>query len=70
MQLKFSKKVWTMHPFQNKINEPELRKDFSKFYRRMRNKWYFRNELILQVCKVLCFLTKSLWKRPNEHPAL
>ena len=70
MQLKLSKKVWTMHPFQNKINEPELRKDFSKFYRRMRNKWYFRNELILQLCKVPCFLTKSLWKRPNEHPAL
>ena len=70
MQLKFSKKVWTMHTFQNEIKEPELRKEFSKFYWCMRNKWYFRNELILQLCEVPCFLTKSSWKRPNDHSAL
>ena len=28
---------------QNKINEPELRKDFEEFCRRMKINWYFRN---------------------------
>ena len=28
-------------PIEKKINEPELRKDFSEFCRRMRNKCYF-----------------------------
>ena len=31
-------------PIQNKFNEPELRRDFKEFYRRMRLKWHFRNE--------------------------
>ena len=31
-------------PIQNKLNEPELRRDFKEFCRRMRLKWYFRNE--------------------------
>ena len=32
-------------PVQNKINQPELRKGFEEFCRRMRIKWYFRNEI-------------------------
>ena len=31
-------------PIQKKINAPELRKDFSEFFRCIRNKWDFRNE--------------------------
>ena len=30
-------------PIQNKIHEPELRKDFEKFCKRMRIKYYFHN---------------------------
>ena len=37
-------KVLDFAPLQNKINEPELRKDFDEFCRRMRIKWHFRNE--------------------------
>ena len=32
-------------PIQDKVNEPELRKDFEKFCRRIRFKWYFRNDI-------------------------
>ena len=32
-------------PIQNKINQPELRKDFEEFCRRLRIKWYFRNDI-------------------------
>ena len=39
-------------PIQKKINEPELRKDFSEFCRRLRNKWYFRNETTPQFSEV------------------
>ena len=57
-------------PIQKKINEPELRKDFSEFCRRMRNKWYFRNEPTPQFSEVPCCSTKSSWRPPNGHPAL
>ena len=36
----------------------------------MRNKWYFRNEPTPQFSEVPCMKTKSLWRRPNGHPAL
>ena len=32
-------------PIQNKINQTELRKNFEEFCRRMRIKWYFRNDI-------------------------
>ena len=31
-------------PIQNKINEPELRKDFEEFFR-MKIRWHFRNDV-------------------------
>ena len=57
-------------PVQKKINQSELRKDFSEFCRRMKNKWYFRSEPTPQFSEVPCFKTKSLWRPPNGHPAL
>ena len=57
-------------PIQKKINEPEISKDFSEFYRRMRNKWYFWKEPTPQFSEVPCFETKSSWRPPNRHPAL
>ena len=49
---------------QRKINEPELRKDFEEFCRRIRIKWYFRNEPTSD------FAAKSAWKPPKGHPNL
>ena len=45
-------------PIQNKINEPELRRDFKEFCQCMRLKWHFRNE------------PKSSWNPPTGHPNL
>ena len=59
-----------MGPIHKKINEPELRKDFSEFCRQMRNKSYFRNEPTPQFSEVPCCKTKSWWRPPNNHPAL
>ena len=44
MEIKILEKGFDYAPIQNKINKPELRKGFEDFARRMRLKWYFRNE--------------------------
>ena len=44
VQIKVSEKGLDYAPIKNKINEPEQRNDFNEFCRRMRLKWYFRNE--------------------------
>ena len=49
-------------PIQKKISDPELRKDFSEFCRRMRNKSYFWNEPTPQFSEVPCCKTKSSWR--------
>ena len=41
-EIKFFKKGLDFAPTQNKVNEPELRKDFDELCRRMRIKWHFR----------------------------
>ena len=43
-EIKVLEKELDFAPIQNKVNDPELRKDFDTFCRRMRIKWYFRNE--------------------------
>ena len=40
-EIKFLEKGLDYVPFQNKVNEPELRSDFQEFCRRMHLKWYF-----------------------------
>ena len=57
-------------PIQKKMNEPELRKEFYEFCRRMRIKWYFRNKPTPQFSEVPCCKNKSSWRPPNGHPAL
>ena len=57
-------------PILNKINEPELRTDFEEFCRRMRLKWYFRNEPTSNFSEVPAFRTKSTWNPPKGHPNL
>ena len=36
--------IYLLHLIYNKVNEPELRKDYDEFCRQMRIKWHFRNE--------------------------
>ena len=57
-------------PIQNKVNEPELRSDFEEFCRRMRLKWYFRNDPTPDFSEKPSFTPKSSWKPPTGHPNL
>ena len=43
-EMKVLKKGLDFAPIQRKLNEPELRRDFRDFCRRLRFKWYFRDE--------------------------
>ena len=56
-------------PIQNKINQPELRKDVEEFCRTMRIKWYFRND-ISENFDEKPVSPKSKWKPPKGHPSL
>ena len=53
---------------QRKINEPELRKDFEEFCRRMKIKWHFRNEPTLAFSNIPAFAPKFAWKPLRGHP--
>ena len=55
-------------PIQNK--EPELRKDFHQFSRRMRIKRHFRDEPSENFSTIPAFRSKSPWKPPTGHPNL
>ena len=57
-------------PIQKLLNEPELRKDFEKFSRRMRCKWHFRNELSENFSDTPAFRPKFVWKPPKGHASL
>ena len=57
-------------PVSNKINEPELRKDFEEFCRRTRIKWYCRNDISENFSEKSGFTSKSKWKLPQGHPSL
>ena len=49
MKIKILEKGLDYALIQTKINEPELRRDFEDFARRVRLKWYFRNEPLLHL---------------------
>ena len=70
MEIKILKKGLDYVPIQNKINEPELRRDFEDFARRMRLKWYFRNEPSYSFNERPSFTTTSSWKPPKGNPSL
>ena len=54
-EMKVLKKGLDFAPIQRKLNEPELRGDFKDFCRRMRVKWYFRDEPTLFFSEQLSF---------------
>ena len=69
-EIKVLEKGLDFAPIQRKVNEPELRKDFEEFCRRMRIKWNFRNEPSQNFSNVPVFSQKSSWKPPVGHPNL
>ena len=70
MEIKILEKGLDYAPIQNKINEPELRRDFEDFAWGMRLKWYFRNEPISSFSESLSFTPKSSWKLPKSNLSL
>ena len=46
-------------PIQNKINQPEMTKNFEEFCRRVRIKWYFRNDISENFSDKPAFTSKS-----------
>ena len=69
-EIKVLEKGLDFAPFQRKVNEPELRRDFQEFCRRMRIKWHFRNEISEDFSEVPAFSPKSSWNPPQGHPNL
>ena len=69
MEIKILVKGLDYVPIQNKINKPELRRDFEDFTRRMRLKLYFRNESTSSFSERPSFTPKSSWKPPKDNPA-
>ena len=69
-EIKVLEKDLDFAPIQRRINEPELRSDFGEFCRRMRIKWSFRNELILDFSEKPAFHIKSSWNTPKGDPHL
>ena len=69
-EIKILEKGLDFAPIQRKINEPELRKDFEEFCRRMGIKWHFRNENTSDFNNIPAFVPKSAWKPPTGHPNL
>ena len=70
IEIKVLEKGLDYAPIQNKINEPELRRDFEEFCWRMRLKWHFCNEPTPYFLKKPVFAPKSTWKPPKGHPNL
>ena len=69
-EIKVLEKGLDFAPFQKKVNEPELRRDFEEFSRRMRIKWHFRNEISEDFSEVPAFSPKSSSNPPQGHPNL
>ena len=69
-EIKILKKGLDDAPIQNKVNEPELRHDFDEFSRKMRLKWYFRNEATEDFSETPSFRSKSSWKPPQGNASL
>ena len=57
-------------PTPNIINDGDFRRRFAEFSRKMRCKWYFRDEPSPNFSEVPAFRPKSNWKPPPGHPCV
>ena len=69
-EIRVLKKELDFAPIQRKVNEPELRRDFEDFCKKMRIKWHFRNDLSEDFSQIPAYRPKSAWKPPIGHPNL
>ena len=69
-EIKVLEKGLDFLPFQRKMNEPELRRDFEEFCRSIRIKWHFRNETPEGFSEVPAFSHKSSWHPHQGHANL
>ena len=69
MEIKILEKWLDYTPIKNKINAPELRRNIEDFARRMRLKWYLRNEPTSSFRGHPSFKPKSSWKPPKRSPS-
>ena len=70
IEIKVLEKGLGFVPTPNIINEEDLRRDFGEFSRKMRYKWYFRDEASPDFSEISTFRPKSNWKRPPGHPCV
>ena len=70
MEIKVLGKGLGYVPTPSFINEADLRSDFDEFCRKMRCKWFFRDETTSEFSETPAFRPKSKWKPPAGHPAL
>ena len=57
-------------PIQNKINQPELSRNFKEFCRHICLDLNFRNEATPEFSYRPAFSSKSSWNQPTGHPNL
>ena len=70
IEIKVFEKGLGFVPTPNIINKEDLRRDFGEFSRKMRCKWYFRDEPSPNFSDVPAFRPKSNWKPPPGHPCV
>ena len=70
MEIKILEKGLDYARIQKIINEPELRRDFEDFARRMRLTCYPRNESISSFSERSTFTPKSSWKPLKDNSSL
>ena len=69
-EIKVLERSLSFFPTPSFINEADLQRDFDHFARKMRCKWYFRNESQDIPSEVSTFKLKSTWNSPKGSPAL
>ena len=70
LEIKVLEKGLGFSPTPSSINEVDLRREISDFSRKMRCKWFFRNERNKNVSKKSEFKSKSTWNTLKGAPAL
>ena len=70
LEIKVLEKGLGFSPTPSSINEVDLRRDISDFSRKMKCKWFFRNERQENVSKTSLFKSKSTLNPPKGAPAL
>ena len=69
-EIKILEKGLGFSPTPSSINEADLQRDFDDLARKMRCKWYFRNDSQYIPFEVSTYKLKSTWNPPKVSPAL